>query len=95
LEGYAADDWVGLHFVGSKLHHVVSPKPNANAYEVSRNSAEGSGTMAISAGPIQLCDSGGAYCGFVEAVFANRVTSVEFALTAKQPDAPLAAGSFT
>jgi dipeptidase E len=37
--GYAADDWVGLHFVGSKLHQVVSPKPNANAYEVSRNGA--------------------------------------------------------
>jgi dipeptidase E len=35
--GYAADDWVGLHFVGSKLHQVVSAKPNANAYEVSRN----------------------------------------------------------
>jgi dipeptidase E len=35
--GYAADDWVGLHFVGSKLHKVVSAKPNENAYEVSRN----------------------------------------------------------
>ena len=34
--GYAADDWVGLHFVGSKLHQVVSARANANAYEVSR-----------------------------------------------------------
>ncbi len=39
IGGYATDDWVGLHFVGSKLHQVVSPKPNANAYEVSRNGA--------------------------------------------------------
>ena len=39
LGGYAADDWVGLHFVGSKLHQIVSTKPNANAFEVSRNSA--------------------------------------------------------
>jgi hypothetical protein len=39
IDGYAADDWVGLHFVGSKLNQVVSPKPNANAYKVSRNSA--------------------------------------------------------
>ena len=37
--GYAADDWVGLHFVGSKMHQIVSGKPIANAYEVSRNSA--------------------------------------------------------
>jgi hypothetical protein len=37
--GYAADDWVGLHSVGSKLHQIVSTKPNANAFEVSRNSA--------------------------------------------------------
>jgi dipeptidase E len=39
IGGYAADDWVGLHFVGSKLNQVVSPKPNANAYEVSRYGA--------------------------------------------------------
>ena len=32
LGGYAADDWVGLHFVGSKLHQVVSARSNANAY---------------------------------------------------------------
>jgi peptidase E len=37
IDGYAVDDWVGLHFVGSKLHQVVSAKPNANAYEVSRD----------------------------------------------------------
>jgi dipeptidase E len=39
IGGYAADDWVGLHFVGSKLHQVVSPKPDANAYKVSRTGA--------------------------------------------------------
>ena len=39
IDGYAVDDWVGLHFVGSKLHQVVSAKPNANAYEVSRDGA--------------------------------------------------------
>jgi len=38
IDGYAVDDWVGLHFVGSKLHQVVSARANANAYEVSRNS---------------------------------------------------------
>jgi dipeptidase E len=38
LGGYPADDWVGLHFVGSKLHQVVSAKPDANAYQVSKNS---------------------------------------------------------
>jgi dipeptidase E len=39
IDGYAADDWVGLHFVGSNLHQVVSAKPSANAYELSRNDA--------------------------------------------------------
>jgi dipeptidase E len=39
MDGYAADDWVGLHYVGSKLHQIVSAKPNANAYEVRRNGA--------------------------------------------------------
>lgn len=37
--GYAADDWVGLHFVGSTLQQAISAKPNANAYEISPNSA--------------------------------------------------------
>ena len=36
IAGYAADDWVGLHFVGTKLARVVSARRNANAYEVSR-----------------------------------------------------------
>jgi dipeptidase E len=39
MDGYAADDWVGLHYVGSKLHQIVSAKPNANAYEVRRDGA--------------------------------------------------------
>ena len=38
LGGYAADDWVGLHFVGSKLHQAVTAKSDANAYQVSKNS---------------------------------------------------------
>jgi dipeptidase E len=49
--GYAADDWVGLHFVGSKLHQIVSAKPNANAYEVSRN---GDGTHEKVMSPVLL-----------------------------------------
>jgi dipeptidase E len=36
IGGYAADDWVGLHFMGTKLARAVSAKPNANAYQVSR-----------------------------------------------------------
>lgn len=39
MDGYAADDWVGLHYVGSKLHQIMSAKPNANGYEVRRNGA--------------------------------------------------------
>jgi dipeptidase E len=39
MDGYAADDWVGLHYVGSKLYQIVSAKPNANAYEVRRDGA--------------------------------------------------------
>lgn len=39
IGGYATDDWVGLHYIGPKLHQIVSPNPNANAYEVSRNGA--------------------------------------------------------
>jgi peptidase E len=45
IGGYAADDWVGLHFVGSKLHQVVSPKTEckclrgvAEWYRLSRKS---------------------------------------------------------
>lgn len=34
--GYAADDGVGLHFVGERLHRVLSSRPNARAYRVER-----------------------------------------------------------
>jgi peptidase E len=34
--GYAADDGVGLHFVGADLAAVVSSRPNARAYRVER-----------------------------------------------------------
>ena len=32
--GYAADDGVALHFVGTELHEVVSTRPGATAYRV-------------------------------------------------------------
>jgi dipeptidase E len=32
--GYAADDGVGLHFIGTSLHEAVSSRPNAAAYRV-------------------------------------------------------------
>jgi peptidase E len=32
--GYAAEDSAALHFVGTKLHRVVSSRPNAKAYRV-------------------------------------------------------------
>jgi dipeptidase E len=35
--GYAADDGVGLHFVGDRLENVVSSRPNAKAYQVEKN----------------------------------------------------------
>ncbi len=34
--GYAADDGAALHFIGRKLHRVVSSRPNAKAYRVAR-----------------------------------------------------------
>ncbi|MFI5230125.1 MAG: Type 1 glutamine amidotransferase-like domain-containing protein [Gemmatimonadales bacterium] len=34
--GYAADDGAALHFVGRRLHRIVSSRPNANAYRVER-----------------------------------------------------------
>lgn len=34
VSGYAADDGVGLHFVGKRLHEVVSASPTARAYRV-------------------------------------------------------------
>ena len=35
-DGYAADDGVGLHFIGNKLHKVVSSRPQAKAYKLER-----------------------------------------------------------
>jgi dipeptidase E len=36
--GYAADDGVGLHFVGTQLHEVVSSRPDTGAYRVEAGS---------------------------------------------------------
>jgi peptidase E len=35
--GYAADDGAALHFIGRKLYRVVSSRPDAKAYRVSRS----------------------------------------------------------
>ena len=35
--GYAADDGAALHFVGRRLHRVVSSRPNAKAYRVAKH----------------------------------------------------------
>jgi len=37
--GLAADDGVGLHFVGSELHAIVTSRPGAAAYRVERDTA--------------------------------------------------------
>jgi dipeptidase E len=34
--GYACDDGVALHYVGEKLHRIVSSRPQARAYTVDR-----------------------------------------------------------
>jgi peptidase E len=39
-EGIAADDGVGLHYVGTELHAVVSCRPGAAAYRVTRAGEE-------------------------------------------------------
>lgn len=36
LPGYAADDGVGLHYVGTKLERIVSSRPSARAFRVER-----------------------------------------------------------
>jgi dipeptidase E len=36
-EGMAADDGVGLHYVGTELHEVVTCRPGAAAYRVTRD----------------------------------------------------------
>jgi dipeptidase E len=35
-DGYAADNGVGLHFVGDRLEKIVSSRPNAKAYRVEK-----------------------------------------------------------
>lgn len=35
-EGIAADDGVGLHYIGTNLHRVVSSRPDARAWRVTR-----------------------------------------------------------
>ena len=35
--GYAADDGAALHYIGRRLHRVVSSRPNAKVYRVSRS----------------------------------------------------------
>jgi dipeptidase E len=39
-EGVAADDGVGLHYVGAGLHEVVTCRPGAAAYRVTRSGEE-------------------------------------------------------
>jgi peptidase E len=39
-EGIAADDGVGLHYVGTELHDVVTCRPDATAYRVTRAGEE-------------------------------------------------------
>ncbi len=39
-EGMAADDGVGLHYLGSELREVVTCRPGATAYRVTRDGEE-------------------------------------------------------
>lgn len=39
-EGIAADDGVGLHYVGGDLHEVISCRPGATAYRVTKTGEE-------------------------------------------------------
>jgi peptidase E len=36
VDGYATDDGVGLHYVGTELHEVVSDRPHVSGYRVDR-----------------------------------------------------------
>lgn len=40
FDGYAADDGVALHFVGTELREVVSSRPSALAYRVERHDGQ-------------------------------------------------------
>jgi dipeptidase E len=37
LDGLAADDGVGLHYIGTRLAHVVSSRPRAKGYRLTRS----------------------------------------------------------
>jgi peptidase E len=39
-EGIAADDGVGLHYIGTELHEIVTCRPHAAAYRVTANGEE-------------------------------------------------------
>jgi peptidase E len=39
-DGYATDDGVGLHYIGTELHEVVADRPGPAAYRVERDGAE-------------------------------------------------------
>jgi hypothetical protein len=41
-DGYASDDGVGLHYIGTELHEVLSDRPDAAAYRIERT---GPGTV--------------------------------------------------
>ena len=47
LEGLAADDGVALHFVGTELTEVVSCRPGATAYRVTRDGEERLDALAL------------------------------------------------
>jgi peptidase E len=46
----ALDDGVGAHFVGRKLHKVISARPSASAYRVARRRREAVETPIIAEG---------------------------------------------
>jgi dipeptidase E len=46
-DGYAADDGVALHFVGTDLVRVVSSRPDARAYRVERDGAAARETVIV------------------------------------------------
>jgi dipeptidase E len=47
LEGIAADDGVGLHYVGTELHEIVTCRPGATAYRVTRGGEEQLGARLL------------------------------------------------
>lgn len=49
IDGYACDDGVGLHFVGTALQRVIASRPNAHAYRVTREGGAAAREQAIPA----------------------------------------------